>query len=69
MTDHRDGLAGGVDAAHKFLRLGLHPQMIGIESAAGQQHRVEIFGIGFVESEVHCDLLAFFIVLHALDLA
>ena len=68
MADRRDRLAGRVKLLHEFARQHLHAQLVGVQRASGEKHRIEFLGVRIFESHIDREALVLLVVFHALDL-
>jgi hypothetical protein len=66
MADHGDWLALCRDTFDDLLRRLDMAYSCRIDLAAGQQHRIEILRIGFIEGQVHRKLVGWLVMIHAL---
>lgn len=67
MADGADRLAGFAEGPHEIHRCRSRAQFVGIHQSAGQDARVEFFGLRVRERDVHVEEIAFVGVAHALD--
>src|SRR6266566_3676122 len=68
VADRSDRLAGRIELLHEFARLHLHAQLVGVQSASGEKHRIEFLGVRIFEGHIDREALVLLVVFHALDL-